>query len=134
MLFSQKLSAWDGFNWKQLLLQGAPQQTGTGRGTVNPSGGGWEWSILLGHSLVMPCIPFTGTAECARDTQMPWEMSEELPSSLCCGRGFSQLRLLNTQQSGHERNLSDCNIAHCSSWVGEPLCFLMKRSSLPSDN
>lgn len=28
MLFSQKWSVWDGFDWKQLLAQGAPQQTG----------------------------------------------------------------------------------------------------------
>lgn len=28
MLFSQKLSVWDGFNWKQWLLQGVLQQPG----------------------------------------------------------------------------------------------------------
>lgn len=81
-------------------------------------------------------IPFTGTAECARDTEVPWDMpcKRSFLHPCAVGEASASLGCWTTQQSGHERNLSDCNIAHCPRWVGAPLCFLMKSSSSPSDN
>lgn len=73
MLFSQKLSFRMGLTGSSCCTEAHSRLAGY-HGTVNPSGGGWKPSIFLGHSLVMLCVPFAGTAECARDTEMPWDM------------------------------------------------------------
>lgn len=71
MLFLQKLSFRMGLTGSSCCCCTEAHSSLAGyHGTVNPSGGGWKLSILLGYSLVMLCIPFTGTAECARDTEM----------------------------------------------------------------
>lgn len=102
-------------------------------GTVHPFRWRLETEYVTG---IMWFIPFSGTAECARDTGMLWEMPcQRIFLHPCAvGEASASSGCWTTQQCGPERNLSDCNIAHCPRWVGAPLCFLMESSFLPSDN